>query len=211
MWTALVLGALAVLLAVGMLLKNRLGKSLLVLSTIAVLVIGVGTAVCWSVPDCAEADYDYAVLLGALLEDGKPTPELERRMNLALEWQKTDEKTVLFVSGGEPDGQGITEARVMYDWLEAHGADMDRIVMEDQAEDTRQNILYSKDLAQQMNLQTNRVLLLTSEYHQTRAGFLARRLGQQPVHLSCETPFGRHLDASFREVFAFIKAFLETL
>lgn len=214
MWLGIVFGTLAVFLAAGLLLKkkNRLiGNLLLVLTVTGALVIGTGTAVCWTKLDCTDENYDYAILLGAMLEDGKPTPQLESRMELALNWQKTDEDTILFVSGGEPQGQGITEAQVMYDWLSEHGADMSRIVMEDKAADTLQNLRFSKALAEEMGLETDTVLLLTSEYHQTRAAFLASKLGQNALHLSCKTPFMKHLDASFREVFAFIKAFYETL
>lgn len=214
MWITVVLIGFVVLVTAGLIMKKsapKLGKLLLVLTAAGVLVVGMGTAVCWSQPQTAEGDYDYAILLGALLEEGKPTPELERRMTVAMQWLQTDEETVLFVSGGVPKGQGISEAQVMYNWLADKGADVSRVIMEDQAADTRQNILFSKRLAEEMGLETDTVLLITSEYHQTRAGFLAKQLGQQPRHLSCATPFVRHLDASFREVFAFVKAFAVSL
>ncbi len=213
MWIIIVLIGFAVILAAGLWVKKRypkFGKLILALTAVGALVIGTATAICWEKP-YEDKPYDYAVLLGALLEDGKPTPELERRMELALEWMKTDGETILFVSGGEPKDQGITEAQVMYDWLKDHGADVSRVVMEDQAADTLQNLRFSKALAETMGLETDTVLLLSSEYHQTRAGFLTNQLGQEAVHLSCRTPFIKHLDASFREVFAFIKAFAETL
>ena len=213
MWIIIVLIGFAVVLAAGLWVKKRypkFGKLILVLTALGALVIGTATAICWEKP-YEDKPYDYAVLLGALLEDGKPTPELERRMELALEWMKTDGDTILFVSGGEPKDQGITEAQVMYDWLKDRGADVSRVVMEDKAADTLQNLRLSKVMAAEMGLETDTVLLLTSEYHQTRAGFLAHRLGQEAVHLSCQTPFVKHLDASLREVLAFIKAFIETM
>lgn len=214
MWIAIVAVGLSVLLTTGFLLKKKSvkrGNLLIVLCCTAALILSVGTAVCWSAPENSVSDYDYAILLGALLDEGQPSPELERRLAVALEWQKSDDETVLIVSGGKPDGQDVSEAQVMSDWLKTNGADMSRIYMEDQAADTRQNILFSKVLAEKMGLETDTVLLITSGFHQTRAGFLAERLGQEPVHLSCATPFLRHLDASFREVFAFVKAFFETL
>lgn len=214
MWITIVLLGFAAFLTAGLLMKKKYpkcGRLVLVLTALGVLILGSATAVCWTKSYDAEKSYDYAVLLGALLEDGKPTPELERRMELTLDWLKTDKETILFVSGGEPKGQGITEAQVMYDWLAERGADMSRIIMEDRAEDTLQNLRYSKAMAEEMGLETDTVLLLSSEYHQTRAGFLAGKLGQEAVHLSCRTPFVKHLDAALREVLAFIKAFYETL
>ena len=213
MWIAIVFLGFAAALTAGLLLRKqfrRFGNLILILSVIGVLIVGTATGICWTKP-YEEKSYDYAILLGALLEEGKPTPELERRMELALDWMKTDADTILFVSGGEPKDQGITEAQVMYDWLVERGANGNRIVMEEKAADTLQNLRFSRSMADEMGLKTDTVLLLSSEYHQTRAGFLAAQLGQDAAHLSCRTPFLKHLNASFREVFAFIKAFAETL
>ena len=63
MWIAIVTIGLTALLAVGVLLRKtapKLARVLLVLTLTAALVIGVGTAVCWSAPETADADYDYA-------------------------------------------------------------------------------------------------------------------------------------------------------
>ena len=55
------------------------------------------------------------------------------------------------------------------------------------------------------------VLILTSEYHQTRARFLAAHNGQAAVGISCQTPFADHLTASVREVYSFANELLELL
>ena len=54
------------------------------------------------------------------------------------------------------------------------------------------------------------MLILTSDYHQTRAQYLAHAQGQEAVGLSCETPPAARLAASVREVYAFVKAWAET-
>ena len=61
-----------------------------------------------------------------------------------------------------------------------------------------------------MQQQTDTVAIITSEYHQTRAGFLARQNGQQALHISCETPVMAHLFAAVREVYSFVKALWQT-
>ena len=208
MWIALTLVVLAMLTGGALALKR---KKLLVIPAVLVLAVTVGTAICFTAPVTQAVEPDYAVLLGAGLEDGQVTDELVRRMELALQWLEETPETILIVTGGDPDHQGITEGAAMYDWLEAHGADVTRIWVEDQAQDTRQNLLYCKNMAHERELETDTILILTSEYHQTRARFLAHQNGQTAAGLSCRTPFWERLNASVREVYSFVKAVWETV
>lgn len=211
MWLGVTAGVLVALFVVSRIVRAGL-RLVFRLAMIAFVVLVVaGTATCWNSPDSEQVeDADYAVLLGCALENGQPKEEMIRRMQLGLDWLADTKDTVLMLTGGDPGDQGVTEAQVMYDWLQANGADMSRVVMEDQAADTRQNLLFCRELAEQLGLASDRVLILSSEYHQTRAQYLARQLGQQALGLSCKTPFLDHVTASVREVYSFAKAFLET-
>ena len=91
-------------------------------------------------------------------------------------------------------------------WLRNHGANAKRILVEDRANDTRENLLYAKALAESHGLEADAVLIITSEYHQTRARYFAEQTGQQAMSLSCATPPMLRLFASVREVYAFVKA-----
>lgn len=210
-WLLLTVVVLVVLFLLYSILKTGLRMVFLLLALGFLLTVVSGAAVCWTAPDAEDLEPDYAVLLGCALEDGKPKEELIRRLELAKDWLDETKDTVLMVTGGDPAGQGITEAQVMYDWLEANGADMSRIVVEDRAADTRQNLMFCKDLAEGLGLGTDNVLILSSEYHQTRAQYLAGQIGQAAAGLSCDTPFLEHIEAAVREVYSFVKAFLETL
>jgi len=208
MWLWITLGALAALTGIALLLKR---KKLLLIPGVLALVMAVCTAICFTPPAYQELEPDYAVLLGVALEDGKPTDELVRRMELALDWLSDTPDLTLIVTGGDARDLGITEAEVMAGWLEEHGADMTRVLIEDQAQDTRQNLLYSKTLAHGQGMESDTVLILTSEYHQTRAQFLARQNGPTATGISCQTPLYPRITASVREVYSFVKAILETL
>lgn len=210
-WLLLTVIVLVVLFVLYSVLKTGLRLLFLLLALAFLLTVVSGAAVCWTAPDTESTQPDYAVLLGCALENGQPKEELIRRLELARDWLERTEGTTLMVSGGDPAGQGVTEASVMRDWLEEHGADMSRVVMEDRAADTRQNLQFCKELAENLGLNTDNVLILSSEYHQTRAQYLAESIGQAASGLSCETPFFDHLEAAVREVYSFTKAFLETL
>lgn len=211
MWIGITAAVLLALFLLSRIVKAGLRLVFrLVMVVFAVAVVS-GAAACWNAPKTEQANADYAVLLGCALEDGQASDELVRRMEIGLDWLNDTKDTVLMLTGGDPGGQGVTEAQVMYDWLAANGADMSRVVVEDQSADTRQNLLFCKELAQKLGLGTDNVLILSSEYHQTRAQYLARQLGQYASGLSCKTPFLDHITASVREVYSFAKAFLETL
>ncbi|MGN0979265.1 MAG: YdcF family protein [Candidatus Avoscillospira sp.] len=213
MWLILTLGLLLAGCLLAWFLQKRaprLRKALLICMAICILAVGAGTAACWNPPEYQDLTPDYAVLLGGGEKDGQPTASTENRLFLALNYLEATPDVMLIVTGGDPNGNGVTEAEVMASWLRDHGADMDRILSEDRANDTLENLQYSKALAASRGLQTDSILILTSDYHQTRAQFLARQLGQEASGLACETPFLSHLAASVREAYSFVKAIWQT-
>lgn len=212
-WTLLTLLVLALGLLGGLRLRadhRRLSRCILTFTALLLAVVTAGTASCWDAPE-GEGTADYGLLLGCALEDGRPTGQLERRCTAALEWMQENPGLLLVVSGGDPGGQGVTEASVMADWLVAHGADPARLVPEARSNDTRENLLYSRRLIRGLQQQTDTVAIITSEYHQTRAAFLARHNGQNALSISSPTPMPEHLFAAVREVYAFCSEILELL
>lgn len=209
MWLILTLAVLAVGTWLGI---RRKSVVLLGLTGVVFAVVTAGTAICWQGADAVKAAPDYGVLLGcALEEDGQGSEELVRRCQTALSWMQAHPDRMLIVSGGDPGGHGISEALVMETWLLDHGADAERILREDQAKDTRENLQFAKALAQDRGLQTEVVAIVTSDYHQTRACFLARQNGQQPMCVETATPMPGHLFGAVREVYAFFSEWLDIL
>ena len=208
-WLLLTIAVLTVGFLLTRLLKNTLRMVFTCFFLVVAAVVVAGTVICWNAPDTETADADYAVLLGCSLKKGEPTEEMFRRLELGLQWLQANADKTLIVSGG---GSGTAkEGQIMYNWLREQGADMNRVLMEDRASNTRENLIFSRELAAEHGLCTNRVAILTSEYHQTRARYLAEQLGQESSGISCETPFLKHLEAAVREVYSFVKAFFQTL
>ena len=214
-WLFFTIWLLIVGTAAGVLLMKRfrrLGWIVLFLVALMITAVTVGTVVLWDAPEPkGDADADYGLLLGCALQDGKASDELLRRCELALEWMENHPDRYLVVSGGDPGNQGVTEAAVMAAWLRNHGADPERLLIEDQAADTRENLLRSKELVEALGLESETVAVITSEYHQGRAAYFAGKLGQRTVPVSCKTPMPEHLFAAVRESYAFLKAVVETI
>ena len=155
-----------------------------------------------------EADVpDFIVVLGAQVQGDGPSLTLKKRLDRTLELlQEHPDKTVI-VSGGQGADEAHTEASVMAQYLLSRGAQPAQVIEEDQASNTRENLLYSAALAEARGVDTSRVLIVTSDFHMCRAKYVARTLGMEPYGLTSRTwPWILKLNYTLREVFAFCKA-----
>ena len=77
------------------------------------------------------------------------------------------------VTGSQGPGEDISEARCMADWLMDHGVAADRILLEDQADNTEENIAFSKQMLADKGIDlTGNIAVVTSDYHLCRASVL---------------------------------------
>ena len=151
----------------------------------------------------------FVVVLGAQIHGDQPSRTLRERLDLALDYLERRPDAVCVVSGGQGPDERQTEASVMKAWLVRRGIAEERILEETQAHNTRENLLFSARLAEQAGVGTDRVLIITSEFHLCRAKYLAGRLGMEPCGLgSRTTPWILMVNYAVREVFAFVKAAL---
>lgn len=150
---------------------------------------------------------DFIVVLGAQVQGDGPSLTLRKRLDRTLEFlQEHLDKTVI-VSGGQGADEAHTEASVMAQYLLARGAQPAQVIEEDQASNTRENLLFSAALAEARGIDTSRVLIVTSDFHMCRAKYIARTLGMEPYGLTSSTwPWILKLNYTLREVFAFCKA-----
>jgi uncharacterized SAM-binding protein YcdF (DUF218 family) len=84
---------------------------------------------------------------------------------------------VAIVSGGKGAGENITEAQAMHDWLIANGIPEERILMEDKATSTMENLEYSFAIIRERGDEPeNNVAIVSSAYHLYRAKLMSRNL-----------------------------------
>ena len=152
---------------------------------------------------------EFVVVLGAQVQGDRPSLTLKKRLDLALSYLQSNPEAKTVVSGGQGADEAYTEASVMANYLTARGIEESRILLEEQASDTKENLLYSQALARQNGIDTKSVLIITSDFHLCRAKYLARKLGMTPYGLASQTwPEVLRLNYLLREVFAFVKAAL---
>ena len=159
-------------------------------------------------PEGADAP-EFVVALGAQVQGDQPSLTLKKRLDLALEYLTGHPQASVVVSGGQGADEAYTEASVMAKYLTARGVDESRVLLEEQANDTRENLEFSRTLAQAHGMRTDRVLIITSDFHLCRAKYLAKKLGMEPYGLASRTsPEVLRVNYLLREVFAFVKAAL---
>ena len=150
---------------------------------------------------------EFVVVLGAQINGDQPSLTLKKRLDRAYEYMTEHPQATVFVSGGQGPDETQTEASVMAAYLERRGIAPERIVREEQASDTRENLIFSAELAQARDVDTGSVLIITSDFHMARAKYIARTLGMTPYGLTSATvPWVLKVNYELREVFAFVKA-----
>lgn len=153
---------------------------------------------------------EFVVVLGAQTHGDRPSRTLRERLDLAYDYLQQNPHAVCFVSGGQGSDETHTEAYVMQKYLLERGVEEARVVMEDQAANTRENLMLSRKLAQNMGVDTSDVLIITSEFHLCRAKYIAGTIDMRACGLgSTTTPWILKLCYELREVFAFVKAFAQ--
>ena len=131
----------------------------------------------------------YLVVLGAAVYGDRPSLTLVRRLEGALDYLERYPDSVAIVSGGMGPGENVTEARAMRDWLLDHGLSEDRVLMEEQATSTRENLEYSFAIIRGRGDEPDgNVAIVSSAYHLYRAKLMARMLGAEAAGVAA--PWG---------------------
>lgn len=124
----------------------------------------------------ASPEPQTAIVLGAGVHGTVPSRSLKARLEAALEYANDNPKAVLVLSGGQGRGEDVTEARCMYDWLVSRGVSGDRLILEERASSTEENLEFSKKILDGMGC-TGGVCVITAGYHIARAKLMANDAG----------------------------------
>ncbi len=146
---------------------------------------------------------DYIIVLGAAVHGDTPSLSLLERMEAACDYLLEHPSTVAIVSGGQGGGENMSEAQAMYNWLSANGIDAERIIMEDKATSTYENLKFSFEIINSLgNADTATIAVVTSEYHIYRAKLLASTLGTEVYAVAAHTTYPTvRLNYFIREAF----------
>lgn len=151
------------------------------------------------------ADAPYIVVLGCKIAgDGTVTPLLKGRLDTAIHWYALGgERAKIIVSGGRGKDEVTSEADAMKRYLMDNGIDEERILMEDRSANTRENLLFSKEIMIQDGGEA-RFLIVTSNYHVMRSVIAARELKLDAQGVGGRTALYYETAARLREYVALV-------
>ncbi len=149
----------------------------------------------------APAEDATVVVLGCQVKGDVPSHTLQLRLDTAYDYLKAHPAARAVLSGGQGEGENISEAQCMYDYLTEKGIDGSRLFREDRSTTTQENIRFSREIIQKNGLNPS-LAIVTDWYHEFRAGIICDRQGAE--HGAVSAPTAAYLTAHLvtREIFA---------
>lgn len=123
-----------------------------------------------SFADKTDEPVSAVIVLGAGVNGETPSLSLATRIDAAEAYLAAHPDMPVVLSGGQGGGEWISEAECMRRALVERGVDESRLYLEERSTSTRENMLYSRTLLEELGVDTaQRVAIVTSDYHLCRA------------------------------------------
>lgn len=133
----------------------------------------------WRVVRFSEQDQtqpaDAAIVLGAGVFRGRPSPVLRARIDHAIGLYNDGTVEKIIFTGGIGRNDSLSEAEVSANYAIGRGVSADDILLEDKSTSTVENLRFAKELGEASGL--NEYLIVSTPYHMLRATWIARDIG----------------------------------
>lgn len=120
---------------------------------------------------------DVAIVLGAAVWQGKPSPVFQERINHAITLYQTQQIQTLILTGGIGAGDRLAESEVARDYAVHQGVPITQIAIETRSRMTQENLREAQQIMQQQGWQT--ALIVSDPLHMKRAMTMATDLDLQ--------------------------------
>lgn len=139
----------------------------------AVMIYAPGTAD----PDVSTLPEDTVfVTFGAKIkQNGAPGTPLGKRLRKTAELMTELPDSLVIVTGGKGSDEPMSEAEAMRNWLTEHGVDESRIIIEDQAKNTLENVRFAKEIVNANDLGDRKIACVSTDYHVLRIRLICGR------------------------------------
>jgi uncharacterized SAM-binding protein YcdF (DUF218 family) len=148
---------------------------------------------------------DAIIVLGArVMPDGELSTTLLHRVQTALKAYQDGYGKLVIVCGAKGGDEPETEAGAMAKWLLVNGLPQSALVVEDQSTDTIENLQNAKAEMQARGFTTS--IIVTSDYHLTRALWLAKDQGLDAIGAAApgNITWGQRIESRFRESLSWV-------
>ncbi len=151
-------------------------------------------------------DFNVALVLGAGLKNGKPSPVLKDRLDTALMLYKNNKVSKIIVSG-DHGNKNYDEVNVMKNYLKNEGVLSEDIFMDHAGFSTYDSIYRLREI-----FNVKKVIIVTQKYHLYRSLYIAKKLEIDAEGISAtKRHYAGELKFVLREVIARDKDFVKTI
>ena len=121
---------------------------------------------------------EYIIVLGAHVQGTRLTLALLERTRRALQYLKENPETKAVLSGGQGEGEDISEAQAMCNYLVEHGIDRERLILEGRSTSTTENLKFSLEI---IGLDHS-VGVVTNNFHVFRGTAIGKKCGCKEIY-----------------------------
>lgn len=150
------------------------------LVTIEIILIGFIAA--YGQIDNVNYTEDAVIVLGAGIHGDRVSVPLAYRLNAAIEYHEKNPDALIVVTGGKGFQETITEAEAMEKYLVRRGVDPDKIIKEEAATSTNENMSFTKQILDKQLKDDYSVVVITNNFHIYRAVAIAKTEGFKNVY-----------------------------
>ncbi|MBR4890773.1 MAG: YdcF family protein [Clostridia bacterium] len=154
--------------------------------------------------DTVTFDENAVIVLGAAVYGDVVSSTLKIRLDKAVEYNKINPDALIVVSGGL--NKGSVESLAMEKYLIEQGVPKDKIITEERATSTIENMKYSKEILDELLGESYKTVIISTKFHIYRSMRAAEIAGfKKPTHFGAKLgPFHAFLGYA-REPLALVK------
>lgn len=156
--------------------------------------------------DNVDYNEDAVIVLGAGIRRDRVTLPLKMRLDKAIEYHYKNPDALIVVTGGQGLQETVTEAYAMEKYLIQNGVNNSKILKEEKATSTFENMKYSKEILDNYFTNDYSVVVITNNFHVFRGTRIAKNTGFENVtHMHAGLQWYNLMPCFLRESLAVIK------
>lgn len=176
---------------------------------LAIAALGIITGICISRGSQSEPpEGAVLVVLGCQVKGDKPSLMLAKRIDRAEVYLREHPETIAILSGGKGNGEDMSEAECMYRTLMSKGIAEERLIKEDRSTSTVENLEFTRKILEEKGLGRD-IAIVTNEFHQYRAGEIAKSLDLNSGAVPSETAWWLWPTFEVREMYAVLAQWIK--
>lgn len=169
-------------------------------------VLLVGFVAVYGTVDNVSYTEDAVIVLGAGIRGDRVTLPLKYRLDKAIDYHKSNPEALIVVTGGQGFQETVSEAYAMEKYLLEHGISKDKIIKEEKATSTNENMRFSKQILDKHFKGGYSIAVVTNNFHIYRGVSIARLEGFENVtHIHAKLQWYNLIPCYIRESLAILK------